>query len=56
MKSLKEIIQVLNDCCFSYVNALKRRKDDLSLKRNNSKLTYKKLQHSFEMFKMFCFN
>ena len=27
MKSLKEIIQVLNDCCFSYVNALKIRKE-----------------------------
>ena len=27
MKSLKEIIQVLNNCCFSYVNALKRRKE-----------------------------
>ena len=27
MKSLKEIIQVLNDCYFSYVNALKRCKE-----------------------------
>ena len=33
MKSLKEIIQVLNDCCFSYVNALKGRKERKKKKR-----------------------